>query len=202
MSIYPVPEVYFLSETIPVDNRNHVIYDVNFYSDTISTLVTDSPAMVIRWLSETNPDQAKIFVGLDIEWRPSFSRNFYNPVATLQLCVSHRLGRTLDLRTEAADRLGVPELRNAGLRQLAGEVLGKDLYKPKRITLSRWDNQELTPEQVRYACLDAFLSWQIGYNIIPGWEWACPFRMLRGVGLGGVGKCLYQRSRTSQTVKG
>ena len=46
------------------------------------------------------------------------------------------------------------------------EVLGKGVEKPKRITLSRWDNAWLSAAQVQYACLDAFLSWKIGESLL------------------------------------
>ncbi|KAI7998654.1 Werner Syndrome-like exonuclease [Camellia lanceoleosa] len=67
----------------------------------------------------------------------------------------------VDLRSLAVD-CGMIELRNAGLKTLAREVLGKEIEKPKRITTSRWDNKWLYPEQVQYACIDAFLSFEIG----------------------------------------
>ncbi|CAL5330548.1 unnamed protein product [Camellia sinensis] len=53
---------------------------------------------------------------------------------------------TVDLRTLAAD-CGMTELRNAGLKTMAREVLGKVIEKPQRITRSRWDNEWLYPEQ-------------------------------------------------------
>ncbi|CAL5422995.1 unnamed protein product [Camellia sinensis] len=71
------------------------------------------------------------------------------------------LATTVDLRSLAAD-CGMIELRNVGLKNLAIEVLGKEVEKPKRITMSRWDNEWLYPKQVQYACIDAFLSLEIG----------------------------------------
>ncbi|XP_059668278.1 3'-5' exonuclease-like [Cornus florida] len=69
---------------------------------------------------------------------------------------------TVDLRGLAAAEYGLRELRNSGLKELARRVLGKELEKPRRITMSRWDNEWLTADQVQYACLDAFLSFEIG----------------------------------------
>jgi len=73
-----------------------------------------------------------------------------------------RVANAVDLSRLAAEELGVRELRNAGLKTLVMEVLGKEVQKPKRITMSRWDNQWLTHAQVQYACLDSFLSSEIG----------------------------------------
>ncbi|THG01362.1 hypothetical protein TEA_015171 [Camellia sinensis var. sinensis] len=62
---------------------------------------------------------------------------------------------TVDLLSLAAD-CGMIELRNAGLKNLAREVLGKEIEQPRRITMSRWDNEWLYPEQVQYASLMLF----------------------------------------------
>ncbi|KAG6421610.1 hypothetical protein SASPL_118167 [Salvia splendens] len=68
----------------------------------------------------------------------------------------------VDLRGLAAERYGRRDLKNAGVKSLAALVLGKDVDKPKNVTMSRWDNQWLTPVQVRYACVDAFVCFEIG----------------------------------------
>ncbi|KAI7997850.1 hypothetical protein LOK49_LG10G02553 [Camellia lanceoleosa] len=71
------------------------------------------------------------------------------------------MATTVDLRSLATDCWMI-QLQNAGLKNLAREVLEKDIKKPKRITMSRWDNEWLYPEQVQYACIDAFHSFEIG----------------------------------------
>ncbi|KZV14930.1 Werner Syndrome-like exonuclease [Dorcoceras hygrometricum] len=72
----------------------------------------------------------------------------------------------LDLRELAVNAYGAAELRQAGLKSLASLVLGKELEKPKDVTLSRWDRRWLTMDQVRYACLDAFVSFEIGRILV------------------------------------
>ncbi|KAL0339817.1 UNVERIFIED_CONTAM: hypothetical protein Sradi_4498500 [Sesamum radiatum] len=67
-----------------------------------------------------------------------------------------------DLRSWAAKELDDKELRGAGLKDLAREVLGEDMNKPLDVTLSRWDNRLLSRCQVAYACLDAYISFEIG----------------------------------------
>ncbi|KAK6944493.1 3'-5' exonuclease domain [Dillenia turbinata] len=81
-----------------------------------------------------------------------------------KLCEDHNLevSNVVDLRDLAADELERGELRNAGLKGLARAVLGREIEKPKRVTMSRWDNEWLTYDQVQYACVDAFLSFEIG----------------------------------------
>ncbi|XP_022874050.1 Werner Syndrome-like exonuclease isoform X2 [Olea europaea var. sylvestris] len=68
----------------------------------------------------------------------------------------------VDLRKLAADKYQMKELKNAGLKSLARFVLEKEVEKPKNVTLSRWDYPWLTPVQVQYACVDAFVSYEIG----------------------------------------
>lgn len=74
----------------------------------------------------------------------------------------------VDLRLIAAKKYGVKELKNAGLKQLTRKVLRKEMSKRKAITMSNWDNRRLNPAQVQYACIDAFLSYEIGRILILG----------------------------------
>ncbi|KAM2567684.1 hypothetical protein TB1_010025 [Malus domestica] len=76
-----------------------------------------------------------------------------------------RVANWVDLRGFAAERLGVGELRNAGLKRLASAVLGKELQKPKRVMMSRWDSQWLSYDQIRYAAVDAFFSYEIARQL-------------------------------------
>ncbi|KAL6997688.1 exodeoxyribonuclease I [Sarracenia purpurea var. burkii] len=76
------------------------------------------------------------------------------------------VGTTFELGPLAAQEYGISALRNAGLKELARQVLGKEIEKPRAITLSRWENERLYPAQVLYACIDAFLSFEIGTRSI------------------------------------
>ncbi|KAH7842933.1 hypothetical protein Vadar_010836 [Vaccinium darrowii] len=69
--------------------------------------------------------------------------------------------RTVDLGWLAARELGKRQLRNAGLVNLAREVIGKEFAKPRSVTLSNWDDW-LSEDQIQYACVDAFVSFEIG----------------------------------------
>ncbi|XP_065853686.1 3'-5' exonuclease-like [Euphorbia lathyris] len=199
---------------IATDQYN--LYDVTFYTDQIHTVLTYSPSPVEQWLAETyqfhhrNRSDRPSTVGLDVEWRPNFSRFIDNPIATLQLCIGNRclvfqilhsqfipqslakflwnqngdfvfvgvgiandvaklwrdyglsVGNTVDLRSLAVEKSNGGPYQNAGLKQLTWEILGREIEKPKSITLSGWDSIWLTPCQVLYACLDAFVSCEIG----------------------------------------
>lgn len=51
-----------------------------------------------------------------------------------------------------------------GLKRAAEELLGfYGMDKDKRLSCSNWDNVELTPEQVRYAAMDAWVTLRLFY---------------------------------------
>ncbi|GKA72328.1 Werner syndrome-like exonuclease [Tanacetum coccineum] len=78
------------------------------------------------------------------------------------------VGKMLDLRVLASEVYGVKELKNSGIKDLGFRVLGREIKKPKSVTMSRWDNEWLVPTQVQYACVDAFLSYEIGRVLMNG----------------------------------
>ncbi|KAF3442189.1 hypothetical protein FNV43_RR16105 [Rhamnella rubrinervis] len=86
-------------------------------------------------------------------------------VEKLQMDYDLDVANAVDLAHLAAHELGSWNLRNAGLKGLAWEVLGIEIDKPIWVTLSRWDNQCLAYDQVQYACIDAFLSFEIGRHL-------------------------------------
>ncbi|KAL4565458.1 hypothetical protein LXL04_029554 [Taraxacum kok-saghyz] len=108
-------------------------------------------------------------------------RNFFsNPSYTFvgvgidnnleKLTEDHNLlaAKTADLRVLAMEMYGLRELKNSGIKDLTRRVLGKEMSKSKGITMSRWDNQWLSSAQVQYACIDAFLSFEIGRILMSG----------------------------------
>ncbi|KAJ9543774.1 hypothetical protein OSB04_023481 [Centaurea solstitialis] len=66
-----------------------------------------------------------------------------------------------DLGRLAAEVYGDESMRRSGLKTLTMVVFGKKVEKPQDVTLSRWHNRWLSPEQVDYASIDAFLSFEI-----------------------------------------
>ncbi|KAK3164981.1 hypothetical protein QOZ80_1AG0027370 [Eleusine coracana subsp. coracana] len=75
---------------------------------------------------------------------------------------------TVELKSVAAEVLCRPELKQAGLKTLTREVMGVLIDKPKRVTMSRWDAYRLSQEQVDYACIDAFTSYEVGRLLLSG----------------------------------
>jgi len=78
------------------------------------------------------------------------------------------VANAVDLRGLAAEGMGRPDLRQAGLRAVVAAVMGVDLVKPQRVTMSRWDASCLSYEQIRYACIDAFVSFEVGRKLLAG----------------------------------
>ncbi|KAH7557553.1 hypothetical protein ACOSP7_027357 [Xanthoceras sorbifolium] len=109
------------------------------------------PRSLVDFLS----NQSYKFVGVGID----------KDVEKLEDDYNLRVVNRVDLRGQAADALQNASLRNAGLKALAKEVLGLEISKPKAITMSRWDHRWLTAPQVKYACLDAFVSFKIGRTL-------------------------------------
>ncbi|PKU78769.1 Werner Syndrome-like exonuclease [Dendrobium catenatum] len=182
-------------------------------TENIETTLTASGDEVDSWISNILRLSNRFVVGIDVEWRPSFSR-YQNPVALLQLCVGHhclifqllhadyipgsleqflsdpsftfvgvgingdveRLAEerdlsvcnAVDLRELAAERMGRNEMRQKGLSALAMEVMGVQVSKPRRVRMGRWDQFYLTMDQIKYACIDAFLSFEIGRRLYDG----------------------------------
>ncbi|CAO1948102.1 unnamed protein product [Urochloa humidicola] len=77
-----------------------------------------------------------------------------------------RVARTVDLAELAAKEMGCP--RDAGLKAIASEVMGATVDKPQRVRMGRWDASELSDEQIKYACIDAFVSFEIGRKLLTG----------------------------------
>ncbi|CAL4948332.1 unnamed protein product [Urochloa decumbens] len=82
----------------------------------------------------------------------------------LRLAVSN----TVDLAELAAGEMGRPDLRSAGLKALASVVMGATVDKPERVRKGRWDAYELSDQQIKYACIDAFVSFEVGRKLLSG----------------------------------
>ncbi|KAM3331456.1 hypothetical protein ACQJBY_027446 [Aegilops geniculata] len=189
------------------------VTDVTFGADVIVTTVTNSGAAVEGWLQEIRSVLGDLVVGIDVEWRPSYSPS-QNPVALLQLCVGRRclifqllhadfvpqalsgfladpnlrfvgvgvqedverlsddhsleVANAVDLRGLAAEGMQMPELRQAGLQAVARTVMGANLQKPQRVRMGPWDAYCLSYDQIKYACIDAFVSFEVGRKLLTG----------------------------------
>ncbi|KAK9290804.1 hypothetical protein L1049_008982 [Liquidambar formosana] len=147
---------------------SHDLYDVTFFNDEIETLVTHTPSMVGSWIANVEHINRRrlnrLVVGLDVEWRVGICSD----VEKLWDGYGLEVANAVDLGCLAARQLGMRKLHRAGLKDLAREILEKDVEKPRSVTLSNWDQAWLSKAQVAYACVDAYLSYKIGRALMAG----------------------------------
>ncbi|XP_024160171.1 Werner Syndrome-like exonuclease isoform X2 [Rosa chinensis] len=164
----------WLSEIMPIINENPIVgLDVewrpNFNSNSDHPIATlqlcvDHRCLIFQLIHAQNIPQSLFdflangsykFVGAGIQ----------NDTEKLLLDYDLKVTNTVNLGALAATKLGRSELKNAGLKGLSKEVLRKELQKSRKVTMSRWDNEWLTCNQVQYACIDAFISSEIGRQL-------------------------------------
>jgi 3'-5' exonuclease len=78
------------------------------------------------------------------------------------------VGYTEDLREVAAVKMGRHEIRQWGLQSLAREIMGVHMEKERRVRLSNWGKCTLSKEQIEYATVDAFVSFEVGRRLEVG----------------------------------
>ncbi|CAM0956183.1 unnamed protein product [Alopecurus aequalis] len=101
-----------------------------------------------------NPDFCFVVVGVGED------------VKRLQDDCKLKVAHTMDLPQVAAVVLGRPDLQQAGLQKLALEVMDTLIAKPKQVTMSSWAEPDLSSEQISYACIDAFVSFDVGRRLL------------------------------------
>jgi len=73
----------------------------------------------------------------------------------------------VDLEGRCNDYLGhYAGGRRLGLKGFAWEVLGLAMEKPRSVTMSNWEKLDLEEAQIRYACIDAYVSYKLGEKIL------------------------------------
>lgn len=73
--------------------------------------------------------------------------------------------RSRDIRAEAKARWPY-RFRRPGLKDLARELCGLNMLKPKHVCMSNWEARVLSEAQVEYGCIDAFASYKIGHKLL------------------------------------
>uniref|UniRef100_A0A0D9V017 3'-5' exonuclease domain-containing protein n=1 Tax=Leersia perrieri TaxID=77586 RepID=A0A0D9V017_9ORYZ len=72
----------------------------------------------------------------------------------------------VDLEDICNRRLGLSSMRRLGLKGYVREVLGLTMEKPMNVTKSDWEKRELDVAQIRYACIDAYVSYKLGERVL------------------------------------
>jgi ribonuclease D len=73
--------------------------------------------------------------------------------------------KSADIR-ELAKAQWPGRFRRPGLKDLAWEVSGLAMKKPKHVCMSNWEARVLNENQVEYACLDAYASYRVGHKLL------------------------------------
>ncbi|RZC68696.1 hypothetical protein C5167_031892 [Papaver somniferum] len=84
-----------------------------------------------------------------------------------KLMVDHNLmvARTEEVGSLAAFKTGESRLHRVGLKKLVREFLQQNLPM-RRCLLINWERDVLRDEQIEYACLDAFVSFKLGVDLM------------------------------------
>ncbi|KAF2321825.1 hypothetical protein GH714_002977 [Hevea brasiliensis] len=161
------------------------IHDIQYYGDHIFTTVTATAAVVDEWIANTmhihKRKLNKLLIGLDTEWCMPTEPHGHQQVAIIQLCVGKRC---LIFQLYHADNIPPSLIQFLGNKKF--KFVGKEVHndadklfedyelhvahtkdvesdsQAKKITMSEWNAKELTIEQIEYACLDAFVSLELG----------------------------------------
>ncbi|KAL6616031.1 hypothetical protein ACP70R_038301 [Stipagrostis hirtigluma subsp. patula] len=103
-------------------------------------------------------DERFTFVGVGV----------HDDAAKLRAGYGLEVASAVDLRRLAASTLGKPALRAAGLQALVWEVMGVQMAKPHHVRVSDWGARSLSYDQLKYACIDAFASFEVGRSLYAG----------------------------------
>eukprot|EP01018_Ginkgo_biloba_P007214 Gb_39054 [translate_table: standard] len=72
----------------------------------------------------------------------------------------------VELRTLAVNTCSRPDLKRSGFKTLAREILGLSMVKPKKISRSNWEREDLSASQIEYACIDAYISFTVAQKLL------------------------------------
>lgn len=102
-----------------------------------------------------NPEVRKLGFAVDTNDRKK--------MATSGIAVTN--GSVTDIQEPCARALGLSAGTQLSLKNAAFGLLGLNMDKDKRISCSDWASKDLTPQQVRYAALDAWVPLRLCYML-------------------------------------
>lgn len=108
-------------------------------------------SLLPRSLQQFITDPNNIFVGVRLEYKLSVFKHIANFAGVVPYASLGHL---------AAFHCNRPELLDAEMSELALNVLGKKLVMPE--VDADWDQPELLDEHVMYACIGAYVSYELG----------------------------------------
>lgn len=102
-----------------------------------------------------NPEVRKVGFAVDLNDRAKMARSG----------IALTNGSVTDLQESCSAALGVVGNAKLSLKNAAFGLLGITLQKDKHLSCSDWASDELTPQQIRYAALDAWVPLRLCYQL-------------------------------------
>ncbi|KAL5699181.1 hypothetical protein ACHQM5_030120 [Ranunculus cassubicifolius] len=148
---------------LDIEWRPHAISYLSNKSATLQLCIDDQCLILQLFYMDMLPQLLKdflgdskfMFVGIEVGDDIRKLRNEYGL----------NCNRHTDIR-EAAKARYPYRFSRPGLKDLALELVGLRMLKPKHVCMSNWENRVLSPEQIEYACIDAYCSYKIGYKLL------------------------------------
>ncbi|KAK6163492.1 hypothetical protein DH2020_000356 [Rehmannia glutinosa] len=148
---------------LDVEWRPHPIRSMSNKSATLQLCIDNKCLILQLFYMDQIPESIKAFlmnpnftfVGIEVVDDVLKLKNEYGLD-----CSSHA-----DVRAAAKDKWP-GRFRRPGLKDLALEVCGLNMKKPKHVCMSNWEARELNEAQVEYGCIDAFASYKLGHKLL------------------------------------
>ncbi|KAK9291616.1 hypothetical protein L1049_019565 [Liquidambar formosana] len=148
---------------LDIEWRPHQIRWMSNKSATLQLCIDDKCLIVQLFYMDEIPQSLKsfltdsnfTFVGIEVG----------DDIAKLKDEYGLECSNSADIRVLAMRRWP-GRFRRPGLKDLALEVTGLTMKKPKHVCMSNWEARVLNENQVEYACIDAYASYKIGHNLI------------------------------------
>ncbi|KAJ7945796.1 Werner Syndrome-like exonuclease [Quillaja saponaria] len=148
---------------LDIEWRPHLIKSMSNKSATLQLCIDDKCLILQLFYMDYFPQSLKdflldsnfIFVGIEVADDIEKLRNEYGLGCS----------RHADIR-ELAKNKWPGRFRRPGLKDLALEVAGLYMKKPKHVCLSNWEARVLNENQIEYGCIDAYASYKIGHKLL------------------------------------
>lgn len=146
---------------LDIEWRPHPIRSMSNKSATLQLCIDDKCLILQLFYMDAIPQSLKdfvadsnfTFVGIQV----------LDDIAKLRDEYGLDCAKSEDIR-ELAKLKWPGKFRRPGLKDLALEVAGLNMKKPKHVSMSNWEARVLNDNQVEYACIDAYASYKIGYK--------------------------------------
>ncbi|KAL3538290.1 hypothetical protein ACH5RR_001656 [Cinchona calisaya] len=148
---------------LDIEWRPHQISSMSNKSATLQLCINDKCLILQLFYMDDIPQSLKDFLA-----DPNFTYvgiEVADDVAKLKNEYGLECSRSEDIKALAMRRWP-GRFRRPGLKDLAWEVVGLYMKKPKHVCMSNWEARVLNDNQVEYACIDAYASYKIGHKLI------------------------------------